>query len=113
MAESMGSASGGEPPRTHAQIVAALATFVQGEAGRDEAMAIGPATDIIGEGLVDSVGIFKLIAFVEERFPVTIEPKEVLLENFRTLGTLADLIVAKLNGGESPSVPAAPQAEPT
>jgi hypothetical protein len=30
---------------------------------------------IIGEGVVDSWGIFKLIAFVEESFKITIRPR--------------------------------------
>jgi len=112
MTESLRSASSGEKTEAHEQIVDALAAFVQEGAVRDE--TIGPGTDIIGEGLVDSVGIFKLIAFVEEKFGVTIEPHEVLLENFRTLGTLANLILAKLSGDrERAPLPPAPRADPT
>ena len=70
--------------------------FAQEAMGRGAAIAVGPDTDIIGEGLVDSLGIFKLIAFVEEAFKVTIEPDEVLLENFQTLRALRNLIVKKL-----------------
>jgi len=46
--------------------------------------------------LVDSLAIFKLIAFVEETFGVTIAPDEVLLENFQTLRAVRNLIVKKL-----------------
>jgi acyl carrier protein len=82
---------------TDEQIFKALASFfVQRGTGPEGAIAIAPDTDIIGEGLVDSLGIFKLIAFVEETFPVTIEPDEVLLENFQTLRALRNLIVKKL-----------------
>jgi hypothetical protein len=49
----------------------------------ETAIAVAPDTDIIGEGLVDSLGTFKLIAFVEEAFAVTIERDEVLLETWR------------------------------
>jgi acyl carrier protein len=70
--------------------------FAQEGMGREAAIAVAPDTDIIGEGLVDSLGIFKLIAFVEEAFTVTIEPEEVLLENFQTLRALRNLIVKKL-----------------
>ena len=82
---------------TDQQIVDTLARFfVQARTGREGAIAVAPDTDIIGEGLVDSLGIFKLIAFVEEAFKVTIEPDEVLLENFQTLRALRNLIVKKL-----------------
>jgi acyl carrier protein len=70
--------------------------FLEEGMSREAAIDITPDTDIIGEGLVDSLGIFKLIAFVEEAFKVTIEPNEVLLENFQTLRALRNLIVEKL-----------------
>jgi acyl carrier protein len=78
------------------QIFDTLARFFAQDAGREAAIAVAPDTDIIGEGLVDSLGIFKLIAFVEEAFKITIEPDEVLLENFQTLRALRNLIVKKL-----------------
>jgi acyl carrier protein len=82
---------------TDEQIFNTLARFfVQEGSGPEGAIAVAPDTDIIGEGLVDSLGIFKLIAFVEETFKVTIEPEEVLLENFQTLRALRNLIVKKL-----------------
>jgi acyl carrier protein len=78
------------------QIFETLARFFAQDAGREAAIAVAPDTDIIAEGLVDSLGIFKLIAFVEEAFKITIEPDEVLLENFQTLRALRNLIVKKL-----------------
>jgi acyl carrier protein len=84
---------------TDEQIFDALASFlVQEGTGGGAAIVVAPDTDIIGQGLVDSLGIFKLIAFVEETFAVTIEPDEVLLENFQTLRALRNLIVTKLGG---------------
>jgi acyl carrier protein len=82
---------------TDEQIYNALASFfAQEETGREAAIPVAPDTDIIAEGLVDSLGIFKLISFVEETFPVTIAPDEVLLENFQTPRALRNLIVKKL-----------------
>jgi acyl carrier protein len=81
--------------QTDDEIFGALASFFVQD-GRP--VAVAPDTDIIAQGLVDSLGIFKLIAFVEEKFGVTIEPDEVLLENFQTLRALRNLIVKKLDG---------------
>ncbi len=82
---------------TDEQIYKALASFFGQEGtGREAATTVAPDTDIVAEGLVDSLGIFKLISFVEETFPVTIEPDEVLLENFQTPRALRNLIVKKL-----------------
>ena len=82
---------------TDQQIFDTLARFFSQELpGREGAVAVTPDTDIIGEGLVDSLAIFKLIAFVEETFGITIAPDEVLLENFQTLRAVRNLIVKKL-----------------
>jgi acyl carrier protein len=72
--------------------------FAQQGIGREGSAAVTPDTDIVGQGLIDSLGIFKLIAFVEEKFAVTVEPDEVLLENFQTPRALRNLIVKKLSG---------------
>ena len=88
---------------TDQQIFDALASFfVQPGISREGAVAVTPDTDIIGQGLIDSLGIFKLIAFVEEKFAVTVEPDEVLLENFQTLRALRNLIVKKLAAAGQP-----------
>src|SRR5262249_14649902 len=90
---------------TDEQIFDALASFFAQEAiSRKEAIVVAPDTDIVGQGLVDSLGIFKLIAFVEERFAITIEPDEVLIENFQTPRALRNLIVKKLDGAGSKQV---------
>jgi acyl carrier protein len=90
---------------TDEQIFDALTSYFAREGiARQGAGSVAPDTDIIGQGLVDSLGIFKLIAFVEETFAVTIEPDEVLLENFQTPRKLRNLIVAKLAGvGREPA----------
>ena len=51
--------------------------------------------ELIKGGLVDSLGIFLLVAFVQERFGVTIEPAEVVLDNFETVNAICELVRAK------------------
>jgi len=78
--------------------------FAEQEPRREAAIVVAPDTDIIGNGLIDSLGIFKLIAFVEEAFKITIQPDEILLENFHTLRALRNLIVRKLGAGAEKQV---------
>jgi len=64
----------------------------------DEIAAARPATPpapdfpIIESGLVDSLGLFKLIAFIEERLKVKIAPEDIVLENFATIGAIVALV---------------------
>jgi acyl carrier protein len=52
-------------------------------------------TNLIDENVLDSLGIFMLINFLDERFGTTVEPNEVILENFETVGTVASLVRSK------------------
>ena len=52
---------------------------------------------LIEEGIIDSLGIFILISFIDEEFKVKIEADEVLLENFETLNAIKSLVMSKLN----------------
>ena len=50
---------------------------------------------LIQEGIIDSLGIFTLIAFLDERFGTKIQPEDVILENFETIDAIHNLISAK------------------
>ncbi len=51
------------------------------------------ATDsLLDSGLVDSVGVFEMVAFVEERFGVKISDDDIVPEHFETIETLEALI---------------------
>lgn len=53
------------------------------------------AVDLLEEEIIDSLGIFTLIGFIEDRFGVSVEPEEINLENFRTLDSITALVEAK------------------
>jgi acyl carrier protein len=53
------------------------------------------ADDPLIEGVLDSLGVLKLVSFVEERYQVKIEDSDLLPSNFATAATLADLLREK------------------
>jgi 2-hydroxymuconate-semialdehyde hydrolase len=50
-------------------------------------------TPILEMGVLDSLSMVSLLAFIQSKLNVTVPDEEVLPENFETLGTMADLIV--------------------
>lgn len=48
--------------------------------------------DILTTGLIDSIGIMNLIAFLEEKFEVTIPAEDMTIENFMTVETIETYI---------------------
>lgn len=50
------------------------------------------AGNLVEEGVVDSLGIMTLIAFVEKQFGARIRPEDVVVENFSTVAAIAQLV---------------------
>jgi acyl carrier protein len=50
---------------------------------------IGINDNVIASGLVDSLGIIKIIAFLEETFSIKIDDSDLVFENFETIESIA------------------------
>ena len=81
---------------TDPNVVRQLTDFIVNEvAAKAPEQAPAPDFPIIEGGLVDSLGLFKVIAFIEEKFGVAIPPEDIVLENFATIGAIAALVGAR------------------
>jgi len=52
--------------------------------------------NLLQTNLIDSLGSFRMIAFLEETFPLTIEDTDMVPENFQTLNAVEIFIAGKL-----------------
>lgn len=78
-----------------ADVMPALRQFIMEEFVRDGS-PIDETTNLLEQEIIDSLGIFTLIGFIEDRFGVRVAPEEVNLENFETLDAIASLVDQKL-----------------
>lgn len=77
-------------------LIGSLSQFIMTEvATAAPASAPGPDTPLIDSGIVDSLGLFKVIAHIEDEFKIKIAPEEILIENFATLNAIAGFIQSK------------------
>ncbi len=53
-------------------------------------------THLIEEEIIDSMGIFRLITFLEEQFSFTLKHEEVVLESFETIAAITALVETRL-----------------
>jgi acyl carrier protein len=53
------------------------------------------SASFLEEGIVDSVGVMELVAFVEEKFRLKIDDLDVTPDNFDSVSKLADFIRRK------------------
>jgi acyl carrier protein len=67
---------------------------------------------LLTTNIIDSLGSFRMIAFLEETFPLTIEDTDMVPENFQTLNDVEIFIANKLGHGANASSDTAPIAAP-
>jgi acyl carrier protein len=69
-------------------------------------------------GVVDSTGVMELVAFVQSEFGLTVEPQEIVVENFDSINKVARFVRSRQASVEKPaessfsSLQAAPSAVP-
>jgi acyl carrier protein len=71
----------------------ALIAFLKDALNIDEPVA--PETELFSTGLLDSVAMMNIIAFVEEKAGIEVRPADVTLENFDTPRRIADYALAQ------------------
>ncbi|MEW6417393.1 MAG: acyl carrier protein [Nitrospirota bacterium] len=64
--------------------------------GRDD--GLGDNVSFLEKGLIDSTGVLELVAFVEEKYGISVADEELIPDNFDSINNLSTYIVKKLNG---------------
>jgi acyl carrier protein len=63
--------------------------------GMRPGLVLGDATPLLADGIVDSMGVLELLAFIEGTFAVTVADDEVVDTNLGSLDALVRFIAAK------------------
>jgi acyl carrier protein len=72
-----------------------IARFIADEfLGDTEARNIPDDLNLIDAGIIDSLGLLKIVAFLEEELRVTIEPEAMVPENLNSIRAILDLVTA-------------------
>ena len=71
--------------------------------------ALPPVTDPDEPLQIDSLGLIRLVAFLESDFGYRIEDEELIAENFATLRTLGELLAPKTPSAPTQEVKPQPQ----
>ncbi len=53
------------------------------------------ATPLISDGILDSLATVRLVAMLEERFSIEIQPHEVAIDHLDTLDSIAQFVLSK------------------
>jgi acyl carrier protein len=53
--------------------------------------------ELITEEILDSLGLYQLVSYLEEHFGVEVDDEELVYENFATVADIAQLVATKLS----------------
>ena len=51
-----------------------------------------PEDDLLGSGLLDSMGVMRLVSFLEETFQVKVPPEDIVIENFINVNAITNYV---------------------
>jgi len=71
--------------------------FVQEAAQRKGVSGVTDDQSLVESGVIDSLGIFRLVAFLEESFRVRIGDEEIVGENFESIVSIERFVLKKLS----------------
>lgn len=78
-------------PQGPQEIQQELVRFVAARSGLEEA-EVSVTENLMTSGLLDSLGMMRLIAEMEERLSIAVPPTDLVPENFKTIEVMAEYL---------------------
>jgi len=69
-----------------------LLEYIKNELLRGRKADLKADDDLLSNGIIDSLGILQMVAFIEERFNIQVPDEDVVFENFQSVQTLSDYL---------------------
>lgn len=66
--------------------------FIQTEILHGRNISLKDDEDLLSAGILDSLSILKIVAFVEERFNFSVPDEDVVFDNFSSINALAEYV---------------------
>jgi acyl carrier protein len=71
--------------------------YLKKEVLRNRNANIEENSDLVSEGILDSLGILQIVAFIELTFNIQIPDEDVVYENFHSLGSIVAYLETNSN----------------
>jgi acyl carrier protein len=60
--------------------------------------AVDPTDNLLAKGIVDSHGVMELVAFLEERYGISVGDEDLTPENFESVARIGEFVARKQDG---------------
>lgn len=74
-----------------------IINYIKAEISMEPLDDIDLEEDLLGNGIIDSLGMMKLVVFLEKEFKLKIAPVDMTVENFNTVQSISEYLSKKLN----------------
>ena len=81
-----------------------LQKYIEDEILMGKKRSVSVDQSLMGSGILDSVRLLQLIAFIEKQFGILISDAEMVADNFRTIARIASVIESKRAAAKEPGV---------
>lgn len=63
----------------------------------DGSVAVTAEDMLLADGLVDSLGMMRLVGYIDDTFGVEVPPEDVVIENFSTIARMVEYLRGKVS----------------
>ena len=81
-----------------ANITASVRQFILNQFPSSRRRPLQDTDPLIEHGVIDSLGILDVVAFIESEFKVVVDDEELVPDNFQTISKIAAYVERKRNG---------------
>jgi acyl carrier protein len=67
---------------------AAIAEYIKNEIMRNKNAKLGDNEDLLSAGILDSLAILQLVAYIEKAFGIQVPDEDVVYDNFKSVNAL-------------------------
>jgi acyl carrier protein len=71
------------------QYESALTDFIRQEILHGRKVAVEDEQDLLSAGILDSLGILRVVSFIEQQFGIKVPDEDVVFENFQSVQAMA------------------------
>jgi acyl carrier protein len=69
-----------------------LVEFVKNEVMRNKNAKLNEDEDLLSAGILDSLAILQLVAYIEDQFGIKVPDEDVVFENFQSINALTSYL---------------------
>jgi len=86
---------------SHSEIQHEICSFIEKELLNDDSISLKPETPLLELGILDSLKMTELVAFIEQHYQISLMPEDISPAYFNHLVSISKLVVERIQQGKN------------